>query len=79
MIVLMASGNAAIDNWDLTESLRSLSATIATELAEVVHGSAHYHVLFFIGVFLFIVTFVINFIGSWFINRFKSKLSGAGS
>ncbi len=79
MIVLMASGNAAIGNWDFTESLRTLSATIATELAEVVHGSAHYHVLFFIGVFLFAITFGINFLGSLFIARFKSKLSGARS
>ena len=76
MIVLMASGNAAVGNWDFTQSVRTLSATIATELAEVVHGSAHYHVLFFIGVFLFIITFGINFLGSWFISKFKSKLSG---
>src|SRR5947207_2223856 len=53
MIVLMASGNAAITSWNFSESVRTLSATIAAELAEVVYGSPHYHVLFFIGTVLF--------------------------
>ena len=76
MIVLMASGNAAIMSPDLFVSLRTLSATIAAELAEVVIGSTHYSVLFFIGTFLFIVTFVVNLLGYWFVNRLKGKLEG---
>src|SRR5438034_3700699 len=48
----MASGNAAMMSFDPTESFRSFSATIAAELGEVVYGSPHYHVLFFIGAFL---------------------------
>jgi phosphate transport system permease protein len=57
MIVLMASGNQAIPSWNLGYGFRSLSATVASELGEVVRGSPHYHVLFFIGVLLFIFTF----------------------
>ena len=52
MIVLMASGNAAITSWSFTESVRTVSASIAAELAEVVFGSPHYRVLFFLGLLL---------------------------
>jgi len=76
MIVLMASGNAAIMTLDFTQSVRTLSATIAAELAEVVVGSTHYCVLFFIGAFLFIITFFINLLGYWFVNRLRIKLEG---
>jgi phosphate transport system permease protein len=77
MIVLMASGNAAILSWSPVHSLRSLSATVAAELGEVVHGSAHYHVLFFIGTLLFIFTFVINLLGQVFVARLRRRLMGA--
>ena len=66
MVVLMASGNAAIVSPSLTESTRTLSATIAAEMGEVVVGSAHYSLLFFIGVQLFAITFVLNLVaGAW--------------
>jgi phosphate transport system permease protein len=77
MIVLMASGNAAILSSSLTESVRTLSATIAAELAEVVFGGAHYTVLFALGVLLFGFTFVINLVGDFAINRMKRKLGVA--
>jgi phosphate transport system permease protein len=76
MIVLMASGNAAIISWNFGESIRTLSATIAAELGEVVFGSAHYHALFFIGALLFVITFIINLSGAVFVERLKSKLTG---
>ena len=76
MIVLMASGNAAIVSADFADSVRTLSATIAAELAEVVVG-AHYTALFFIGTLLFVTTFVINMIGDYAINRMKRRLAGA--
>jgi len=76
MIVLMASGNAAIISASFTESIRTFSATIAAELAEVVFGSPHYNVLFFIGTLLFIFTFVINLGGDFILNRLKKKLQG---
>lgn len=76
MIVLMASGNAAIISAGFTESVRTFSATIAAELAEVVFGSPHYNVLFFIGTLLFIFTFVINLGGDFILSRLKEKLQG---
>jgi phosphate transport system permease protein len=76
MIVLMASGNAAILSFSLNDSTRTLSATIAAELAEVVFGSGHYTVLFFIGTVLFMITFVINLLGAMAISRMRVKLGG---
>ncbi|MDH4222764.1 MAG: phosphate ABC transporter permease subunit PstC [candidate division Zixibacteria bacterium] len=77
MIVLMASGNAAIVSWNFGESIRTLSATIAAELGEVVFGSPHYHALFFLGALLFVVTFIINFSGALYVEKLKAKLTGA--
>ncbi len=77
MIVLLASGNAAILSLSPTDSIRTFSATIAAELGEVVVGSPHYHVLFFIGAFLFLITFVINLFGHWWVGRLQRKLQGA--
>lgn len=77
MIVLMASGNAPILSFSPTDSIRTFSATIAAELGEVVVGSAHYHVLFFIGAFLFLITFMLNLFGHWWVGRLQKKLQGA--
>ena len=77
MIVLMASGNAAITSGDPLDSVRTLSATIAAELAEVVVGSAHYATLFFLGALLFSVTFLINVAAGMFVERLRKRLAGA--
>lgn len=79
MIVLMASGNAAVVSWNIGDSVRTMSATIAAEMGEVVVGSPHYSLLFFIGVELFIFTFVLNMLASVWTKRVIRKLSGAGS
>lgn len=76
MIVLMASGNAAVISVALTDSIRTFSATIAAELAEVVFGSAHYSVLFFIGSLLFVFTFIINLGSDVILRKLKVKLQG---
>ncbi|HYG36166.1 MAG TPA: phosphate ABC transporter permease subunit PstC [Clostridia bacterium] len=76
MIVLMASGNASIVSWSLFDSTRTITATIAAELGEVVFGSAHYRILFLIGVLLFIVTFLTNLTADLVLNRLKGKLEG---
>ena len=77
MIVLMASGNAPVISWSPVDSMRTFSATIAAELGELVQGSPHYHVLFFIGAFLFLITFVINLIGRWCVDKLQKRLQGA--
>jgi len=77
MIVLMASGNAAITSADPFDSVRTLSASIAAELAEVVVGSPHYSTLFFLGALLFTVTFLINVAAGAFVERLRKRLAGA--
>jgi phosphate transport system permease protein len=77
MVVLMASGNAAITSWNFTEPVRTLSASVAAELAEVVFGDTHYHVLFFIGTLLFLITFVLNWLGTVMVGRLRRRLTGA--
>src|SRR5215831_6144019 len=76
MVVLMASGNAAITSLSLTDSVRTISATIAAELGEVVFQSPHYYVLFFLGAMLFVLTFMLNMIGEYLVGKLKLKLMG---
>jgi phosphate transport system permease protein len=77
MIVLMASGNAAIVSGKLGDSIRTLSATIAAEMGEVVVGSPHYSVLFFIGVELFVLTFVLNLVAAVWVRKVIKRMTGA--
>jgi len=77
MIVLMASGNAAIVSGSVFDSVRTLSASIAAELAEVVVGSAHYSTLFFLGALLFTTTFIINVAAGAMTSRLRKRLAGA--
>ena len=77
MILLMAGGNAAIASLNLGDPLRTLSATIAAELGEVVFGDPHYSALFFMGTLLFVITFVSNSIGQWVIGRMQRRMQGA--
>ena len=76
MIVLMASGNASIVSWDLFESTRTITATIAAELAETVVGGHHYRMLFLLGTLLFAVTFASNLVADLVIHRLKARLEG---
>lgn len=76
MIVLMASGNASLLSWNLFDSTRTVTATIAAELAETVFGGHHYRMLFMLGMILFAVTFVSNLIAERIIHRLKNKLEG---
>jgi phosphate transport system permease protein len=76
MIVLMASGNASILSANIFDSVRTMSATIAAELGEVVHGSPHYNVLFFIGATLFIFTLLINSLAHITVGNLQRRLAG---
>src|SRR5210317_1262470 len=60
MAVLMASGHAINLPDSIFDSVRALTATIAAELGETAVGSEHYQSLFTLGIFLFIITFLIN-------------------
>ena len=78
MVVLMASGNASIVSASIFDSTRTMTATIAAELAETVFGGHHYRILFLVGAMLFVVTFVSNMAADVIIHRLKGRLEGKG-
>jgi len=71
MVVWMASGNAAqIPSpwWDLTQSVRTLTATIAGEMGETPQGSTHYSALFALGLVLLVFAFALNLVTEHFLH-----------
>ena len=65
MAVMMVTGNApTMPDWlrSFIMPVRTMTATIASEMGEVASGSTHYHVLFFIGIVLFLFSLLINFV-----------------
>jgi phosphate transport system permease protein len=75
MIVLMVC-SASVMSWSIFDSARSITTTIAAEMAEAVADGHHYRVLFMLGAVLFAVTFLSNLAGDIVIHRLKSKLEG---
>ncbi|MCX6137779.1 MAG: phosphate ABC transporter permease subunit PstC [Ignavibacteriales bacterium] len=78
MIVLMATGNAPFMSLNPFEPIRTMSATIGAEMAEVVFGETHYSVLFLIGALLFIFTFALNAVAEFYIRQKLMKRFGGG-
>jgi phosphate transport system permease protein len=67
MAVMMVTGNAPVlpHTWNaLFLPTRTMTATIASEMGEVANGSPHYHVLFFIGMVLFLLSLGVNILAS---------------
>jgi phosphate transport system permease protein len=75
MIVLMVC-SASVLSWSVFDSARSITTTIAAEMAEAVNGGPHYRILFMLGALLFAATFLSNMLGDFVIHRFKQKLEG---
>jgi phosphate transport system permease protein len=74
MIVLMATGNAAVLTFDIFKSIRTMTATLAAELGEVAQGSEQYHALFLVGLVLFVLTFFLNMAAEVVISRMRRRL-----
>ncbi len=60
MAVLLATGHSNRIPLALTDPIRTMTATIAAEMGECVHGDDHYRVLFILGIVLFVITCSIN-------------------
>lgn len=75
MIVLMATGNTPIMDWNPFNGFRTLSANIAVEIPEAPHGSTLYRTLFLAGLLLFVVTFVINTVAELVRQRLRERYS----
>ncbi|MGB0210569.1 ABC transporter permease subunit [Algiphilus sp.] len=75
MIVLMATGNSPVVNFNIFEGMRTMSANIAVELPETAVGSTHYRILFFAALVLFLFTFVVNTISEIVRQRLRERYS----
>ncbi len=60
MIVLMATGNTPVMDFNPFSGFRALSANIAVEIPEAPHGGTLYRTLFLAALLLFVLTFVVN-------------------
>lgn len=76
MTVLMVCGNASNVPKGLAGivpyllgPVRTMTATIASDMGETVQFSAHYHALFAVGLTLFAITFAINLVADVALNR----------
>lgn len=76
MAVMMVTGNAPVLALGLTSifhPVRTMTATIAAEMGEVANGSMHYHMLFLIGLVLFLISLVVNVIASSVVFKAKKR------
>lgn len=73
MIVLMATGNTPVMDWNMFSGFRTLSANIATELPEAVKNSTHYRTLFLAALLLFALTFAVNTAAEVVRQRFRRR------
>ncbi len=76
MAVMMVTGNAPViaTRWNsLFMPARTMTATIAAEMGEVANASTHYHVLFLIGLVLFLISLVVNVAASLVVFRQKKR------
>ncbi|MBA3937232.1 MAG: ABC transporter permease subunit [Planctomycetes bacterium] len=73
MIMVMATGNTPVMNFNIFDGMRTLSATIATELPEAPKDGTLYRTLFLCAVLLFTLTFLINTIAEVLRQRLREK------
>ncbi len=69
MVVLMATGNAALIPSGFLDPVRTMTGTIAAEMGEVAIGSAHYQSLFMLALLLFMISFAVNIAANMLIKR----------
>lgn len=81
MIVLLCAGNRiAIPDFRagpavVTQPVHTMTGIIAQEMGEVVHGGIHYRALFVVGIVLFILSLLINYVAQKILRRYKPATS----
>jgi len=71
MVVLMCTGNSPQVTGNILDSVQAMTSAIAIDVGEVAGGSLHYHVLFAIGMILFLFTLAINMIADLIAARYS--------
>lgn len=73
MIVLMATGNTPLMDFNIFEGMRTFAANIAVELPESEVDSSHYRILFLAALVLFMLTFLFNTFAEIVRQRLRGK------
>ncbi|MGI8819939.1 MAG: phosphate ABC transporter permease subunit PstC [Chthoniobacterales bacterium] len=80
MVVLLCAGNR-IEIPDFTQGLgaffqpvHTMTGIIAQEMGEVVRGSMHYRALFMVGLVLFTITLLINYLAQKLVARYRMSI-----
>ena len=73
MIVVMATGNTPIMDFNIFSGMRTLSANIAVELPEAPHHGSLYRTLFLGAMALFMATFFVNTVAEILRQRLREK------
>lgn len=80
MVVLLCAGNR-IQTPDLSSGLgvifqpvHTMTGIIAQEMGEVVRNSIHYRALFMVGVVLFLISLLINFLAQKIVRRYRISI-----
>lgn len=79
MAVMMVTGNAAIvpdPLYNVFSFVRTITATLALEMPEVVVGGTHYSALFLLALILMIMILAVNFTAKYIVKRVKMKFEG---
>lgn len=71
MVVLMVTGNAALITVNPLDPVRTMTGTIAGDMGEIVQGSMHYTVLFWIGLILLALTWGLNELSQIFLRKYR--------
>jgi|UniRef100_UPI0040495451 phosphate transport system permease protein len=80
MVVLLCAGNRiAIPDFSaglavITQPVHTMTGIIAQEMGEVAQGSIHYRALFVVGMLLFVIALVINYLAQKIVNRYRISI-----
>ena len=80
MVVLLCAGNRiAIPDFSagigvVTQPVHTMTGIIAQEMGEVVRGSIHYRALFVVGLVLFLLSLVINYLAQKIVTRYRISI-----
>jgi len=78
MIVVMATGNTPVMEWNIFNGFKTLAANIAIELPEAPKESTHFRILFLSALLLFLMTFVVNTVAEVARVRLRNKYKTVG-
>jgi phosphate transport system permease protein len=73
MAVLMACGNVPEIARSIFDPVRTLTSTIAIEMGEVAYDTTPYYALFTLGLYLFLISFTINYVADYIVRSSKRK------